>query len=128
MHSATDTTITEPTCVKGDYVLATKFSDGDPGDAWAVGYYLGQLAKPDGRHLVGDSEGKSFRPNGYGYVARIDPEFGSWLLDGAIYLERCPPGSVNLWDMHKGRARFFKEREARALTGAAHGSRRAEDA
>jgi hypothetical protein len=92
----------------GDYVLATKYSDGDPGDPWALGFYAGELdmgndqceIKVARRHLVNDSSGKSIRPNGYRRVARIRKDVGAWLLNVASkQLEASPPGTVNLWTM-----------------------------
>ena len=84
----------------GDYVLATKYSDGDPGDSWALGFYAGQMPEyTPPRHDVVDSDGKRFRGNGYRRVACIRRDVGQWLLDAAKHLERCPPGTVNLWTM-----------------------------
>jgi len=83
----------------GDYVLATKYSDGDPGDAWALGFYNGQLDE-QGRHYVLDSAGKNMRGNGYRRVGRIRGDVGRWLLGvAADQLERSRPGTVNLWTM-----------------------------
>lgn len=49
----------------GDYVLATKYSDGDPGDQWCVGFYHSQLEYPKSpRHQVVNDEGVQFRGNG----------------------------------------------------------------
>jgi hypothetical protein len=92
-----------PSACVGDYVLATKFSDGDPGDPWAVGFYAG-LQFGD-RHRVNDGEGRSIRPNGYRSVGRVTPEVGVWLLKNAAVLEASPPGTVNLWQMLTPRAR-----------------------
>lgn len=67
--------------VHGDYVLATKYSDGDPGDQFAVGFYdrsfyhFGQE-----RHLVVDNDGNQFRANGFRRVDRISHERGCWLV------------------------------------------------
>lgn len=92
----------------GDYVLATKYSDGDPGDPWALGFYAGELnmgndreqIKVAPRYLVNNSSGQSIRPNGYRRVARIRKDVGAWLLDvAAKQLEQSPPGTVNLWTM-----------------------------
>lgn len=91
----------------GDYVLATKYSDGDPGDAWALGFYAGELLdtyigqiKVAPRYLVNDSSGKTIRPNGYRRVARVRKDVGAWLLNvAAKQLEQSPPGTVNLWTM-----------------------------
>ncbi len=92
----------------GDYVLATKWSDGDPGDPWALGFYAGELdmgntrsnIKVLPRYLVNDGSGKTIRPGGYRRVARIRKDVGTWLLTvAAKQLEQSPPGAVNLWTM-----------------------------
>jgi hypothetical protein len=41
---------------KGDYVLATKWSDADPGDHWCVGFY--DELKWGDRHIVLDNDDK----------------------------------------------------------------------
>lgn len=87
---------TKPAIAIGDYVLATKYRDGDPGDHWALGFYDGER---EDRHFVIDSEGKQLRHNGFRRVGRVDPELGRWLLTNAKMLESCPPGAVNLWGM-----------------------------
>lgn len=97
----------------GDYVLATKYSDGDPGDPWALGFYAGELnvgndretVKVAPRYLVNDSAGHSIRPGGFRRVARIRKDVGHWLLTiAAKQLENSPPGTVNLWTMLTPRA------------------------
>ena len=77
------------TPVKGDYVLATKYSDGDPKDHWAVGFYAAELSnyKPAIRHDVVDGNGKPFRGNGFRRVAKISRERGAWLLANATDIE-----------------------------------------
>lgn len=88
----------------GAYVLATKYSDGDPGDAWALGFYDG-VRDDQGRHYVKNSKGEQIRGNGYRRVRAIRPDVGRWLLEvAAPHLERCPPGTVNLWTMLTDRA------------------------
>jgi hypothetical protein len=66
----------------GDYVLATKYDDGDPGDGYAVGFYDRQLDYVSGvtRHLVVDGEGKQFRGNGFRRVELIHETEGRWLI------------------------------------------------
>lgn len=82
----------------GDYVLATKYDDGDPGDAWAIGDYAGTNVA--GRHMVTDGDGEQIRASGYRKVGRVTPEYGTWLLSvAAPALEKSPPGTVNLWTM-----------------------------
>ena len=80
---------------RGDYVFATKYHDGDPGDPWAVGFYDKQ---EDERHFVIRADGS---PIGrYRCVRRIRPDVGRWLIEvAAKVLEASPPGSVNLWTM-----------------------------
>ena len=62
---------------KGDYVLATKWSDGDPKDQWCVGFHDGEER---GRHFVTDNEGNQFRCNGFRRVAKISQERGEFIL------------------------------------------------
>ena len=82
----------------GAYVLATQYTDGDPGDHWAVGFYVGPGPRPD-RHQVVDGTGTPMRANGFARVAMIRPEVGAWLLASASSLTQAPPGSVTLWGM-----------------------------
>ncbi len=80
---------------RGDYVLATKYHDGDPGDQWAIGFFAGRLPKFTGdRYMVADAEGKQFRGNGFRRVKRISAERGRWLLDHTQEIEH---GSRSLW-------------------------------
>jgi hypothetical protein len=65
---------------KGDYVLATKYRDGDPLDQWCIGFYKGFLTESLGRHEVVDSNGKSFRGNGFRRVKKISPRRGEFIL------------------------------------------------
>lgn len=66
----------------GDYVLATKYSDGDPGDHFVVGYFTGMLPKIGGdRYMVADSDGKQFRGNGFRRCEKITSERGRWLVE-----------------------------------------------
>lgn len=80
----------------GDYVLATKYSDGDPGDAWALGFYAGNV---EDRHLVNDAAGLAIRLGGYRRVGRIPTEIGNWLWANRDNLERAPL-KISLWGMY----------------------------
>lgn len=69
----------------GDYVLATKYSDGSPYDHWAIGFYDGLLRigpekADETRHMVVDSEGMPFRRNGFRRVKRINAKRGGAML------------------------------------------------
>lgn len=90
--------MSEPLAPKiGDYVLATKYRDGDPGDPWALGFYAG-VAFGD-RHLVKDSNGDQIRAGGYQRVGRLTPEIGNWLYANRVLLEQAP-SKINLWGMY----------------------------
>lgn len=78
---------------KGDYVLATKYDDGDPGDQWSVGFY--DRTDERGRHYVTDADGKQFRGNGFRRVERIGPGRGAWLLERA---QLIASSDRSLWD------------------------------
>lgn len=80
-----------------DYVLATKYEDGDPGDPWAVGFYARPMA--DGRHMVVGDKGASIYASGYRRVGRIPAAIGGWLMANASLLEHAP-GKINLWGMY----------------------------
>lgn len=72
----------------GEYVLATKYADGDPQDHWCVGFYDRPLTQYDVlRHLVVDEDGNQFRGNGFRRVERISAEKGRWLLENAPLIE-----------------------------------------
>lgn len=86
---------------KGEYVLATKWSDGDPGDHWGVGFYD---RLENGRHYIVDRAGQQIRGNGFRRAGRITMDVGIWLLSAAKSLEASPPGTVNLWTMLTERA------------------------
>ena len=81
---------------EGEYVLATKYHDGDPGDHFAVGFYGGTLAsigKPD-RHMVLNSAGVPFRANGFRRVKKISTARGLYIV---THLEEIERGSHSVW-------------------------------
>ena len=86
----------EDTPAIGDYVLVTKFHDGDFGDPWAVGFYAGMNGD---RHLVNGSEGLPIRANGWRRVGKVSDSLGRWLLANSDSLERTAPSPevFNLW-------------------------------
>ncbi len=66
---------------KGDYVLATKYQDGDPGDHFAVGFFGYTIGKePFLRYIVIDNEGNPFRANGFRRIKKISHDRGVWLI------------------------------------------------
>lgn len=83
---------------KGDYVLATKWSGGDPGDGWAVGFYDGILPKEAGpRCMVVDEGGKQFRQNGFRRVKKISKERGEFILRNKEFIACNNTKSLWYW-------------------------------
>lgn len=80
----------------GDYVLATKYTDGDPQDHWCVGFYAGITAPhyDPPRFDVVDNDGIRFRGNGFRKVKKISQQRGSWLLKNK---EKIELSGVGLW-------------------------------
>lgn len=66
-----------PELKDGDYVVATKWSNGDPGDQYAIGFFAGMLGD---RYLVRDADGKLFRANGFRRIKKISHARGVWLV------------------------------------------------
>lgn len=64
----------------GDYVIATKYADGDPGDGWAVGFVARMTQHDEPRYDVVDSQGRSFRANGFRRARRIEASVGAKIL------------------------------------------------
>lgn len=92
---------------KADYVLATKWSDGDPRDQWAIGLYDGLTEHKPVRHLVVDNNGKQFRPGGFRRAKAIKPEVGDWLLARKDQIEMS---TRSLWGWEKHARKALKER------------------
>lgn len=83
----------------GEYVLATKFSDGDPQDQWCVGFYNRKLME---RNLVIDNAGKNFRANGFRKIMRITQAEGKYLVDHIKDIEESGNGLWKiLWSLRR---------------------------
>jgi hypothetical protein len=81
----------------GDYILATKYHDGDPRDQWFVGFYSHAVrwgAFEHVRYMVVNGSGVLARANGFRRVRRISQRRGQWLLDHRSEIES---GSKSLW-------------------------------
>lgn len=63
----------------GDYVLATKYHDGDPCDHFAVGFVAGWTWH--GRYLIVDNQGRNQRANGFRRVEKITADEGRQLVE-----------------------------------------------
>jgi hypothetical protein len=74
---------------KGDYVLATKYRDGDPADHFCIGYHDRTFDHfGHDRHLVVDADGNQFRANGFRRIALISSRRGSWMVRHFAHIER----------------------------------------
>jgi hypothetical protein len=64
---------------KGDYVVATKYSDGDPRDHFVVGFFRDMTWHR--RYNIIDDNGKLFRSNGFRKAKKISKRVGIKLMD-----------------------------------------------
>lgn len=90
----------------GDYVLATKWGDGDPCDQFCVGFVSGFLNKSTLRYDIVDGDGNLFRGNGFRRAEKITAEEGEELLK--IFPKIANQPGPSLWD-HLNRIRANKE-------------------
>ena len=90
-------TAEQPLLQKGDYVLATKYDDGDPCDQFCVGSYRKPLTQYTNgvRHDIVDSDGNSFRGSGFRRAEVITQEEGSALV--ALFPEISDKPGRSLW-------------------------------
>jgi len=88
---------------QGDYVLATKYSDGDTKDHFCVGLFNGMLIQNDGkvtdRYMVIDIEGKNFRGNGFRRCEKISQKVGDILVANMNLMEEAC-ASAWYWRYH----------------------------
>lgn len=79
----------------GDYVLACKYSDGDPKDHFCIGFYSGSYDHfGSTRYIVKDEDGKPFRSNGFRAVKRISHARGLFLVSNIKTIEKS---NHNVW-------------------------------
>jgi hypothetical protein len=75
----------------GDYVIGTKYADGDPMDPWCVGFYAGTTLASNTqkiRYLIADDQGRTFRSDGFARVKKITQTAGNFLLQNKDHVER----------------------------------------
>ena len=77
---------------KGAYVLATKYSDGDPKDHFCIGYFDKKTA--NGRYLVVGENNTQFRNNGFRKCVEISQNDGLVLF--SIFKE-IQQSEISLW-------------------------------
>ena len=76
----------------GDYVLATKYQDGDPADHFCLGWVKGVYS--NSRFDVVDDKGKSYRSNGFRRARVVSEDLGAWLLPRFPQMESC---GLSVW-------------------------------
>jgi hypothetical protein len=93
----------------GVYTLATKYSDGDGGDSFAIGFYAGSYDHfGETRHLVVDKDGKQFRANGFRRVARIGKRRGAWIVAHFGYIEDMKD-RFSVWHWYRAPWRILEQ-------------------
>jgi hypothetical protein len=65
----------------GDYVLATKYDEGDPCDHFVVGFVSGYTDHTPPRYMIVDNEGHNQRCNGFRRAERITETEGRMLVE-----------------------------------------------
>lgn len=81
----------------GDYVLATRWSDGDPGDPFAVGF----VSRIEGdRFYVVDENGKPIRAGGYTRCEKISKNIGRAIVEAMPVISDRYGYSVWYWRYH----------------------------
>lgn len=76
----------------GDYVIATKYSDGSCKDQWCIGYFDRYENK---RYYVINSEGNQFRSNGFRRCEVIEPSIAKFIIDNIDKLEHS---NISIWN------------------------------
>lgn len=77
--------------IAGDYVLATKYGDGDPKDHFCVGFFREMLHE---RFLVEDNKGQLFRANGFRRCERVSQKVGYKIVATMPLIEQ---GCKSVW-------------------------------
>ena len=91
---------------RNDYVLATKYHDGDPCDHFAVGFLREVWTRGDCvRYGVEDSDGKLFRANGFRRCEKISESIGNLLVDAIPVIGNVPGKSIWYWRYHPDQLR-----------------------
>ena len=83
---------------KGDYVIATKYRDGDPMDHFVLGFFDGMSDHQKPRYNIVDGEGRPFRGNGFRRAQKITQSTGEKILENITSIEH---GSITVWEWVK---------------------------
>ncbi|HET7896446.1 MAG TPA: hypothetical protein VFL47_02215 [Flavisolibacter sp.] len=78
---------------KGDYVIATKYDDGDPKDHFAVGFFDSMTWH--NRYNIVTSEGELFRGNGFRKAKKISQEVGAKIVS---HIKDIEQNDKSVWE------------------------------
>ena len=82
----------------GQYVMASKYKDGDPYDGFCVGFFNGMLQKvTEDRYMVVNTKGENYRGNGFRRCQKIAPHEGAYLCQNEELIRQHSPKSVWAW-------------------------------
>lgn len=79
---------------KGDYVVATKYKDGDPNDPFCVGFFYKKIRQDPPKSIVTDANGIAVHANGYRRVKKISPDVGAKIVANIAEIEKS---GVSVW-------------------------------
>lgn len=92
----------------GDYVLATKYEDGDAGDHWVVGFFGGEMERYRDNHGtrydILDEHGRSQRGNGFRRVRGISFEAGDFICRNKGWIRHS---GLSLWHFERNAMRLM---------------------
>lgn len=96
----------------GDYVLATKWRDGDPCDSFCVGFFSGML---EDRFLVVNNYGTLFRASGFRRCEKISHHVGEVLCKAMRIISDRPGRSLWYWRRHTTQLKKYMENNEKIL-------------
>lgn len=89
---------------RGDYVLATKYSDGGPCDQFCIGFFREMLVDCAGNltdhYLVEDKNGVLFRGSGFRRCEKIPAKIGNVMVKALSIIGDKPGRSLWYWRYH----------------------------
>lgn len=77
---------------KGDYVVATKYADGDPKDHFCVGFFDSMTWH--NRYNIVTNEGELFRHNGFRRAKKIREDVGAKIV---AHIKDIEMGDRSVW-------------------------------
>lgn len=79
----------------GQYVLVSKWSDGNSKDPWGVGFYK---STENERHFIADNDGNLIRVNGFRRMKKISANEGEYFINNGVDIEIS---GMSIWKILK---------------------------